>query len=189
MIVANEDTEVTDLETNDEPLETEKTSYTKDEMEAHAKKFAEEYALRKLRGQGKALAERDAKIKAYEEKERKAVEAKKTTEQRAADLAAENEKLRSENETHRAAIVARKEAAAEKVAGLRKSLPKAIASAVPEHLDPEDQLQILGDLERLKSDKSVAVHGGGGRTAAEPVDPMDAAVKLMNDRINKRGVA
>lgn len=177
----------TDSSSVTEPDEKAPRTYTKDEVEA------------KLRGQGKKLAEYEAKLKliadADEKRKASEKEAKRKTaeeqgqykelltvaEQRAAELEAKLASHLERETTRLEAVTAENEKR-------RKGLPKALADLIPDGLDADAVARQIDRLERLKGDKSVAVHGGGGRSA-EPVDPMDAAVKLMNDRIDKRGAA
>jgi hypothetical protein len=165
------------------------------------KLYTQEEVEKKLRGQGKALAEAKAQL-AKIEADREAAERKRLEEKgehkqladRAIAAAEAKERAaiaeaeaRQAAEDKLAALTARMEASYKKRIAALPVTERALAKLLP--FDAlEDGLPLL---EKQAHSKTVNVHGGAGRGGGEPVDAVKRATKIGNDWIhgNKNGGA
>lgn len=185
------DTEVTDTDASGSgtpPVkEGEKPRvYTQEEVEA------------KLRGQGKKLAEMEARLKAVDEDRAKRKEADTAAKRKAAEESGQYKELLTVAEQRAAELEAKLMAATEKETARleavdadndkrRKTLPKALVDLIPDGLDPDAVARQIERLEKLKGEKVVAVHGGGGRSG-EPVDHLASGLAAVNDKLFGKAV-
>lgn len=141
--------------------------------ETYTKAQVEELIAKKLRGQGKELADREAKLKAYEAAEAKRAQDAMSAEERhaaaVAALAEKDARLKTLEEEKQARLIRVEEMNADRIKALPKDT-KELAKKLSADLNPDKLSEILGDLERQVEVRDVAHGGRVARPVAEMTD-------------------
>lgn len=148
--------------------------------------FTEDQVTAKLRGQGKALAELQAKLAEYEQRdaeaEKKRMEAEGQHKELAERASRDAERAKADAERYRALVE-------QSVEQRLKALPKELRGELPEDVDIDAKLLLLPALEKaaalVAKAAPVSVNGGPGRSGAK-VDRVEESTKKLHAKWGAR---